>query len=249
MTRPPPRFEIDEPDDGRPWMVWGGHCPSGSLKYFTFAEYFEREPVEHAAGLIEMTGGCTALALEHFAGDHGIPVTAVCDSAGAEYLGAHDFGGEILVPSSVEEAFSVCENRVADGWHWPRQMVNPTMIDCVEAWATALRDQLPSLSEIRTVVTGFGTGATAIGLHRVFDAAGCAVVAVQCAPENPIPGWRNYELQNMGEHDLFRDYEDAIKLITLPADAPSRPLDALLSHDYESEPAGVLLISHDARRR
>ncbi|MDA0321850.1 MAG: hypothetical protein O2923_03925 [Verrucomicrobia bacterium] len=249
MTRSPPHFEIDEPGGGRPWMVWGGHCPSGSLKYLTFSEYFAREPINDAAGLIEMTGGCTALALEHFATEYEIPVTAVCDPVGSAYLGAQGFRGEILVPASIEEAFSVCQSRVADGWRWPQQMINPAMVDCVGAWATALLDQLPSRSEIRTVVTGFGTGATAIGLHRVFGGAGCAVVAVQCAPENPVPGWRNYEVQNMGEHDLFREYEDAITLITLPADAPNRPLDALLSHHYEPDHARVLLVSHDARRK
>jgi hypothetical protein len=238
------RFHLSRTEPGGPRVVWGGLCRSGSLKYLTFREYLRRHGNREPAGLIEMSGGCSALALAALAAEHGVPCTAVTDPAGAQHLRAAGFTGEIVVPAGMAEAVALCTARMREGWIWPRQMTNADLIDCVVSWAVRLRAQAEEQAAPRLVVTGFGTGATAAGLERAFADADCTVLAVEAAPGAPISGWRHFDTQNLGAQDLFTPYADRIRREPIHAPAPT-PLAALLRHPLPVPSCETLLVSHD----
>src|SRR5438876_9277933 len=86
---PKVEFSISPVDDGSPWVLWGGAVPSGSLKYLTFKRYLALQPassIRSANGLIEMSEGCSALALDLLGQEMGLNTAAVCSEAGAQYL-------------------------------------------------------------------------------------------------------------------------------------------------------------------
>lgn len=230
-----------------PWVACGGALPSGSLKILTFQAYLATLDTICAAGFVEMTSGCTAHALAYLAAERGLPVVAVTDPGGAEHLRATGFTGEIETPASVDAAIASCTEREQAGWIWPRQMVNPALVPCVVQWAEPLVRRARDAFSIRRVVTGFGTGATAIGLQRAAEAHGLdAVLAVECPPDAPIPGWRHFASQNLGEMDLFAPFVDTVPRRTAPAGATASPLDALLATCRDMADAGTLIVAHDA---
>jgi cysteine synthase B len=123
------------------------------------------------------------------------------------------------------------------------------LVDYVEVWGARLLEEVhATLPFIRHVVCGFGTGATVVGLHRVFTPAGLTVAGLQAPAGYPIPGWRNFERQNLGAQDLFFRFRGDVLLDTAPA-APgiaSSGLAALRAHvSGHAHPEQVLVISHD----
>jgi S-sulfo-L-cysteine synthase (O-acetyl-L-serine-dependent) len=231
-----------------PWVIWGGLLPSGSLKYLTFRSYLGAVG-EHSLqrGLIEISEGCTALALEYLAERARTPLVVVCTPAGERKLRARGFRAETLLPASLEDALAICAARRSDGWHWPEQMSNPLLLDAVLDWAPQVASLLRGSPEVDTVACGFGTGATVAGLERALAPLGYRVIGVESAPGMPISGWRNYSEQNLGTRDLFHQHRQRIELQTYrQVFARSvTPLEALLAHDFGVDPARVCVISHD----
>lgn len=241
------RLEMTRPSAADAWVVWGGLLPSGSLKHLTFDYYLRAlTPAQHA-GWIEISEGCTALALDWFARQRDVPLALVCSPEGAEGLRRRGVRAELIVPGSLAEALQICQSRQAAGWHWPQQMCNPQLVAAVRAWAPQLVQLLRSQPGIHTVVTGFGTGATLLGLGLELTPLEYRVLGVQPPPGTPVPGLRNYAEQNLGERDLYhgQDGGGALRTARAAAGAPCRALDLLLQQDFGADPAQVCILAHE----
>jgi cysteine synthase B len=241
-------FPLSRPWPGGPVVLWGGALPAGSLKYLTFSRYLESSLPEGARGLVELSGAATALALDALGRERGLPVVAVTDAAGTGYLRTNGFGGEVRTVRGLSEAWELARGYERAGWCWPRQLANGELVECVASWAVRLREVVRDVfPAVRSVVCGFGTGATVVGLHRTFTSAGYEVVGVQPAPGRSLPGWRRWAEQSLGETDLFYPYREEVALETARArDADG--LGALLAWAREEpRPEEVLIISHNAR--
>jgi cysteine synthase B len=240
-------FPLSRPWPGGPVVLWGGALPAGSLKYLTFSRYLESVPAE-ARGLVELSGASTALALDALGRERGLPVVAVTDAMGTAYLRSRGFGGEVHTVRGFSEAWQVALGYEDQGWCWPRQLANGALVACVESWAARLRERVrDAFPAVRRVVCGFGTGATAVGLHRAFAPLGHEVVALQPARGRTMPGWRRWAEQSLGEEDLFYPCREEVALETARAQGADG-LGALLAHARaEPRPEEVLVISHDAR--
>ncbi len=240
-------FPLSRPWPGGPVVLWGGALPSGSLKYLTFSRYLESVP-EGALGLVELSGASTALALDALGRERRLPVVAVTDAAGTAHLRANGFGGEVRTVRGMSEAWELALGYERQGWCWPRQLANAALIPCVEAWASRLRDRVrEEYPEVRSVVCGFGTGATVVGLHRAFTLVGYEVVALQPAPGRSLPGWRRWVEQSLGVRDLFYPHREEVVLETAGA-KDSDGLGALLAWARaQHRPEEVLAVSHNAR--
>ncbi|MBU8899968.1 hypothetical protein DRW03_00310 [Corallococcus sp. H22C18031201] len=237
---------LSRPEAGGPVVLWGGALPSGSLKYLTFSRFLADMPGD-ARGLVEMSGASTALALDALGRERGLPTVALTDASGETYLRARGFRGEVRTGGGLAEQWERCLALEREGWLWPRQLANGALIGCVEDWAKGLlarvRDGFPA---VRTLVCGFGTGATAVGLHRVFAPAGFSVVALQPSPGESLPGWRTWATQNLGARDLFHPHRDEVPLDTArPApDGFGALQNWARAHP---QPDTVLVIAHGAR--
>lgn len=240
-------FPLSRPWPGGPAVLWGGAFPSGSLKYLTFSRYLESVP-EETCGLVELSGSSTALALEALGRERRLPVVAVTDAAGTAHLRARGFGGEVHTVRGMHEAWELALGYERRGFCWPRQLANAALIRCVEGWAARLRDVVRDVYPgVRTLVCGFGTGSTVVGLHRAFGVLGYEVVALQPAPGRSLPGWRRWAEQNLGERDVFHPYQQEVVLQTAGV-RDTDGLGALLAWTRsEREPEEVLIVSHDAR--
>jgi cysteine synthase B len=227
-------------------VLWGGAFPSGSLKYLTFSRYLESVP-EETCGLVELSGSSTALALDALGRERRLPVVAVTDAAGTAHLRARGFGGEVHTVHGMSEAWELALGYERRGFCWPRQLANAALIRCVEGWATRLREVVrDAYPGVRTLVCGFGTGATVVGLHRAFGMLGYEVVALQPAPGRSLPGWRRWAEQNLGERDVFHPYQQEVVLQAAGA-RDTDGLAALLGWTRaERKPEEVLIVSHDA---
>jgi cysteine synthase B len=201
MTQSPQlQLQMTQPEGRSPWVIWGGLLPSGSLKYLTFECYFSAISSDAlACGLIEISEGCTALALQHFAQRFRVPLVVVCSPAGRAKLHGLGYHGDTLVARGLEEALQICASRQTEGWHWPEQMSNAKLVSAVQAWAPEVARLLRSRPEVDTVACGLGTGATLTGLELSLTPLGYRVVGVESPRETSISGWRNYSLQNLGE--------------------------------------------------
>ncbi|MBO4271852.1 pyridoxal-phosphate dependent enzyme [Microbispora triticiradicis] len=243
-------FTLTRPDENGPVVLWGGLCESGSLKYLTYERCLATVPGD-VRGFVEISGSSTALALDLIGRRKGLPTVAVADASGRDHLMRRGFRGEVRTITSIEEGRELCLQYERTGWYWPRQFTNASLVAYVERWgARLLREVRASWPGIRHLVCGFGTGATVAGLHRVFAPAGYSVVGLQAGENEPVPGWRNYALQNLGDQDLFRRYQEEIPIATAAgAENPGeRALGSLLRHaDAHPNPQQVLVISHDGR--
>ncbi len=245
-------FTLTRPDENGPVVLWGGLCESGSLKYLTYEFYLDAVP-EDVRGFVEMSGASTALALDLIGRRGGLPTVAVADAAGRDNLMRRGFRGDVRVITSIEEGRELCLRYERAGWCWPRQFTNAALVKCVERWAAhLLREIRQNWPGIRYLVCGFGTGATVAGLHQVFAPLGYSIVGLQAREGDPVPGWRNYALQNLGDQDLFHRYRREIP-ITTAAEAGNLgegALSSLLRHaNAHVSPEQVLVISHDGRPR
>jgi len=241
-------FPLSRPWSGGPVVLWGGALPAGSLKYLTFSRYLESSLPDGAAGLVELSGAATALALDALGRERGLPVLALTDVKGTAYLRTNGFGGEVRTVRGLSEAWALAQGYERQGWCWPRQLANGALVECVASWAVKLREVVRDVfPAVRTVVCGFGTGATVVGLHRTFTAGGYEVVGLQPAPGRSMPGWRCWAEQNLGEKDLFYPYREDVSLETTRTRGTDG-LGALLAWAREqSAPEEVLVISHNAR--
>ncbi|RKH73199.1 pyridoxal-phosphate dependent enzyme [Corallococcus aberystwythensis] len=239
-------FSLSRPRAGGPVVLWGGAQPSGSLKYLTFARYLAAMP-PGSRGLVELSGASSALALEVLGRERGLPTVALTDAAGEVYLRDHGFQGEVRKSDSMADLFMQAQALERDGWSWPRQLTNRAMVSCVEAWASGLRAQVRErFPTVRHVVCGFGTGATLVGLTRIFMAGGYTVTGLQPASGKPVPGWRTWAAQNLGAEDLFFEHQPRMLLATA---APAPDAFAALM-DYarrQPHPERILIIAHNAR--
>lgn len=247
------RFTLTQPDEHGPAVLWGGVYESGSLKYLTY-ELCLDAVAEDVRGFVEISGSSTALALDLIGRRRGLPTVAVADASGRDHLLGRGFRGEVRTITSIREAHEVCLRYERMGWYWPRQFTNAALVEHVERWgAHLLREVRANWPAVRHLVCGFGTGATVAGLHRVFTPLGYSVVGLQARNGAPIPGWRNYALQNVGDQDLFHRYGADIPLSTASAaDDPDDDgaLASLLRYAYaHAHPEQVLVISHDGRPR
>ncbi|NVJ22556.1 hypothetical protein HUW62_15145 [Myxococcus sp. AM011] len=240
-------FPLSRLSPDGPLVLWGGELPSGGLKYLTFSRYLETMP-EGACGLVELSGSSSSLALDALGKERGLPVLALTDTAGAAYLRGQGFGGEVRTVRRLSEAWEVALGYERQGWCWPRQLSNGALVGCVEGWASELRDVVrESFPKVRLVVSGFGTGATVVGLHRAFTPDGYDVVGLQPSLGAPLPGWRRWMEQNLGEADLFHPHREEVVLETA-GPKHSDGLAALLTYARaEARPDEVLVIAHNAR--
>ncbi|NBD10773.1 MULTISPECIES: pyridoxal-phosphate dependent enzyme [Corallococcus] len=241
-------FSLSRPHVGGPVVLWGGALPSGSLKYLTFARYLAAMP-PGARGLVEVSGASSALALDLLGRERGLPTVALTDVVGEAYLRDHGFGGKVRHADSHASMWKQAQDFEREGWCWPRQHTNGALVACVESWAASLRalvcERFPT---VRHVVCGFGTGATLVGLTRVFTAGGFTVTGLQPAPGRPLPGWRTWAGQNLGQEDLFFAHHARIPLAT--AAPASDPFNALLGWARaRPHPDQVLVIAHNAREQ
>ena len=242
------QLRVSRPDPNLPWVLWGGLVPGGGLKRLTFEHYLRSLPARQLErGLIEISEGCTALALQHCARRLDIPVTILCSPEGEATLRARGYGGHTIVPGSLGEALEICAGKRAEGWHWPEQSSNPAIIGAVRAWAAALVEQLREHPEIEVVLCGFGTGASAIGLHQELQPAGYELIALESPPGRGISGWRNYSEQNLGSRDLFHPFAGQIevRVAQVPREGPPCPREVLLSQDLGIDPSRICVVSHD----
>jgi len=242
------QLQISRPTSNSPWVIWGGLLPSGSLKHLTFDNYLKGlGSHELERGLIEISEGCTALALQYFAERAGVQLLVLCSPAGEAQLRSRGYRGETLVPRSVEEALEICASRQRDGWHWPEQMSNPKLLRAARAWVPDVARLLRSRSEIDTVCCGFGTGASVTALTDELAPLGYRVIGIEAPRGGSIPGWRNYSEHNLGERDLFHSHRGRVELrpAQVPSGARVTPLEILLSHDFGTEPSRVCVVSHD----
>ncbi|MFG1876256.1 pyridoxal-phosphate dependent enzyme [Sphaerisporangium sp. NPDC049003] len=235
-----------------PAVLWGGMCESGSLKDLTYEHCLAVVP-EDVRGFVEISGSSTALALDLFGRKRGLPTVAVTDASGRDHLVSRGFRGQVRTITSLEEAGEICLRYEQAGWFWPKQFTNVELVGCVELWGSRLlREVRANWPGIRHVVCGFGTGATVVGLHRVFAPLGYSVMGLQAREGDPVPGWRNYALQNLEDQDLFHRFQGEIPLST--ASEAERPgtgaLESLLRYaNAHPHPEQVLVISHDGRPR
>lgn len=229
-------------------VLWGGEQPSGSLKYLTFARYLAAMP-PGSRGLVETSGASSALALDVLGRERGLPTVALTDAAGGVYLRAHGFQGQVRMAGSAADLFEQARALERDGWCWPRQLTNRALVACVESWASGLRAQVRErFPSVKHVVCGFGTGATLVGLTRVFTAGGFTVTGLQPAPGKPLPGWRTWETQNLGAEDLFFEHQPRMPLTTAaPAPDPFTALQEWACR--QPHPEQVLIVAHNARER
>ncbi|MCP3101854.1 hypothetical protein LZ198_23535 [Myxococcus sp. K15C18031901] len=241
------RFPLSRLSPGGPVVLWGGELPSGGLKYLTFSRYLETVP-EGACGLVELSGSSSSLALDALGRERGLPVLALTDPAGAEYLRGHGFGGEVRTVRRLSEAWEVALGYERQGWCWPRQLSNGALIGCVEGWASELRECVrEAFPSVRLVVSGFGTGASVVGLHRAFTPQGYEVVGLQPAKGHIVQGWRSWADQNLGAADLFYPHRDDV-MLELAQPRITDGLAALLSYARaEARPEEVLVVAHNAR--
>jgi S-sulfo-L-cysteine synthase (O-acetyl-L-serine-dependent) len=241
-------FSLSRPRADGPVVLWGGAQPSGSLKYLTFARYLAAMP-PGSRGLVELSGASSALALDVLGRERGLRMVALTDAEGEVYLRARGFQGEVRHGDSIATLWEEARALEREGWCWPRQLTNGALVACVESWASSLRavvcDRFPT---VRRVVCGFGTGATLVGLTRVFTAGGFGVTGLQPPPGRAVPGWRTWENQNLGTEDLFFPHQPRIPLATA---TPSRDaFSALLEWTRKQErPEEVLVIAHNAREQ
>jgi cysteine synthase B len=227
-----------------PLVLWGGLSPAGSLKYFTFRELLADCDLSDRAGLVEISGASTAFALAALAKERKLLAIAVCDQAGATYLAAHGYDGEVHTVPDMKVGFEVCTRLEQEGFFWPRQFTNRKLIGCVESWARPLAKQALAMEPgLKRVVSGFGTGATLSGLALAFAAHSVQVVGVQ----GVLPGWRRFSSQNLGEQDLFWEDRERISLLDAPEPTASH-LEALRAH-VGPEPSRTLIISHSGAPR
>lgn len=244
----PGEFLISRIDDESPWVLWGGTLPSGSLKYLTFKQYLAQQPASSltsARGLIEVSDGCSALALDSLGQEMGLNTAAACSESGARYLRSQGFRGELLPSQSLEEAFLFCEQKSERGWIWPGQMTNRELIGCVESWTGELANHLTHRRlRILEIVTGFGTGATAVGLVQTFTPRGARVMAVESRPGQKIQGWRHFASQNLGPVDLFYPFADMVERNECLALARDSLGGLILSRSHVS-PEQRLIVSHN----
>lgn len=240
------RLEMTRPSAAGAWVVWGGLLPSGSLKHLTFEHYLRGLTPGQHAGWIEISEGCTALALDWFARRWNVPLALVCSPEGAARLRDRGVHAELIVPGSLAEALQICQSRQAAGWHWPQQMCNPQLVQAVRAWAPQLMQLLRSEPRIHTVVTGFGTGATLLGLELELAPLQYQVLGVQAPPGTPVPGLRNYTEQNLGERDLYYGHGGgALRTPRPPTGSPCSALQLLLQQDFGADPAQVCILAHE----
>ncbi|MFB1479646.1 pyridoxal-phosphate dependent enzyme [Corallococcus sp. RDP092CA] len=241
-------FSLSRPRAEGPVVLWGGEQPSGSLKYLTFARYLAAMP-PGSRGLVETSGASSALALDVLGRERGLPTVALTDAAGGVYLRAHGFQGQVRMAGSAADLFEQARALERDGWCWPRQLTNRALVACVESWASGLRAQVRErFPSVKHVVCGFGTGATLVGLTRVFTAGGFTVTGLQPAPGKPLPGWRTWETQNLGAEDLFFEHQPRMPLTTAaPAPDPFTALQEWACR--QPHPEQVLIVAHNARER
>ncbi|MCU1496588.1 MAG: hypothetical protein JWM47_541 [Acidimicrobiales bacterium] len=239
-------FCISQPEPGGPAVLWGGVLPAGGLKYLTYGSYV-RHLAPGTRGLVEVSGASTALALDALGRERGLATVAVTDPAGEAYLRDHGFGGSVRRAADMGEAQALCQGLVEAGWCWPRQLIDAGMVRHVERWAIELLEQVrASLPAVRHLVSGFGTGASVVGLHRVFAPAGYTVTGIQSAPGRSLPGWRNFATENLGERDLFHRFRSEVPLAVAPDVPGADGLAALLATAaLHPQPDQVLVISHD----
>ncbi len=241
-------LEMSRPSPHHPWVIWGGVLPAGGLKFLTFKKHLDAVGREtYGKGFVEISEGCTALALEYFAQSHNLQVKILCTLDGEKRLRTLGFKGKIITVHNIQEAFQICSDLEKNGWYWPRQMTNTALIDAVKSWAANLNELLRQVSAITTVVCGFGTGATAVGLKKALGPIGYDVIAVEAPPNKSQPGWRNYNNQNLGDTDLFYNYQSKISLktATITVNQGQSALEVLLSQDYRRQPESVCIVSHD----
>ncbi|NOK18285.1 hypothetical protein [Corallococcus carmarthensis] len=239
-------FSLSRPRAGGPVVLWGGAQPSGSLKYLTFARYLAAMP-PGSRGLVEMSGASSALALDVLGRERSLPTVALTDAAGETYLRAHGFQGEVRKAGSMSNMFEQAHALERDGWCWPRQLTNRALVACVEAWASGLRAQVRErFPTVKRVVCGFGTGATLVGLTRVFTVGGFTVTGLQPAAGQPLPGWRTWETQNLGAEDLFFEHQPRLPLATA-APAPDAFTALMEWARRQPHPEQVLIVAHNAR--
>ncbi|XVQ83002.1 pyridoxal-phosphate dependent enzyme [Microbispora siamensis] len=245
-------FTLTRPDENGPVVLWGGLCDSGSLKYLTYKLCLDAISDEFR-GFVEISGASTALALDLIGRRRGLPTVAIADASGRDNLMRCGFRGEVRTITSIEEGRELCLQYERMGWYWPRQFTNAAMVGHVERWAAhLLREVRTNWPGIRHLVTGFGTGATVAGLQHVFAPLGYSVVGLQARTSDPVPGWRNYALQNVGDQDLFHRHREEITLLTAPeAESPGGgALTSLLRYaGAHARPEQVLVVSHDGRPR
>lgn len=241
-------FPLSRPWSGGPVVLWGGALPAGSLKYLTFSRYLESSMPEGTAGLVELSGAATAMALDALGRERGLPVVALTDAQGTAYLRTNGFGGEVRTVRRLSEAWALAQGYERQGWCWPRQLANGALVDCVVSWAVTLREVVrDAFPSVRSVVCGFGTGATVVGLHRTFASGGYEVVGLQPAPGRSMPGWRSWSQQSLGAKDLFYPYREDVSL-DMARTRGDDGLGALLAWAREEpRPEEVLVISHNAR--
>lgn len=241
-------FTVHRSSPDSPWILWGGAQPGGSLKYLTFKQYLSslpRSQIDRTVGLIEISEGCTALALDLLGRQANKKTAVVCSEKGAESLRGQGFMGECCPCRSLEEAFRLCEERSEHGWLWPRQMTNRELVNSVESWSVRLADFLVRRGiTVRQILTGFGTGATAAGLSRAFTPLGVEILAVESRPDQTIAGWRHFPTQNLGSADLFAPFLDEITRIESPGDARDA-LSALLQASSCLPSRETLVIAHN----
>jgi cysteine synthase B len=249
MPTPAVQLHLTRPHANSPWVIWGGLLPSGSLKYLTFGRYLlDLGSSALTRGLIEISEGCTALTLQHFAERAGVPLVVLCSKTGEAQLRARGYRAQTLVPHDLQEALELCSARQREGWHWPEQMCNPKLLSAVQAWAPELVCVLRTRPEIDTVACGFGTGATVTGLERALTPLGYRVIGLESAAGTSIPGWRNYATQNLGTRDVFHPHHQRVALQTAqpPAGRDATALEALLAHDFGVDPSCLCVVAHDA---
>lgn len=241
-------YSLSRPRADGPVVLWGGALPSGSLKYLTFARYLAALP-PGSRGLVELSGASSALALDVLGRERGLPTVALTDAAGAAYLRAHGFQGQVRHADSIAKLWEHALAYEREGWCWPRQLSNTTLVACVESWASALRAHVRErFPRVRRVVCGFGTGATLVGLTRVFSTGGFTVTGLQPAPGHPLPGWRTWAHQNLGPEDLFFAHHQRIALDTATP-APDGFTALMDWARAQPRPEEVLVIAHNAREQ
>ena len=240
-------FDISRPLIDKPFVVWGGRFPSGSIKYLTYKYHVESLNIG-IPGFIEMSDASTALALDALAIERKISTIAICTPDGEKNLKAHGFQGKTIIPKDLTEGFHLCIQKEKEGWHWPRQFTNRTIIKSVERWAADLLPAIKKIPRIKTLVCGFGTGATVVGVDNVFSKQGYTVYGVEPQPGYTIHGWRNYDEKNLGEADLFYPFYEKGLLRQFEFKKKGlSPVEALLSHSFTIPSEEICIISHDGK--
>ena len=246
-------FKISQIERLLPWILWGGDSPSGSLKYLTYKNYFaaNRDAILKSPGLVEVSSGSTALALDAIAREVGLACCAVTDIEGSKHLKSQGFEGETWIAGSLGEAMDLCTARTESGWHCPRQFENTSLIQNVELWAIKLKTQIEQHHpSIERLFVGLGTGATVAGLSCVFENSPIEVIACECpSPTAPIQGWRHYATQNFGERDVYQPYNGKIRRISPHPHEGRSAFKNLLLCAENFAPSTSLVVSHDGKMK